>query len=97
MGQSLIIQGIVSKLLLYSSTSTTGRSGTNQRFFAVDLLIYIYIYIYIYFLLLLLFFFTEFMNLSRNSYPRGVQNRISQEAAMLELILFMSKNQKQAL
>ena len=84
MGQSLIIQGIVSKLLLYSSTSTTGRSGTNQRFFAVDLLIYIYIYIYFFF-----FFFTEFMNLSRNSYPRGVQNRISQVAAMLELILFM--------
>ena len=49
MGQSLIIQGIVSKLLLYSSTSTTGRSGTNQRFFAVDLLIYIYIYIYFFF------------------------------------------------
>ena len=85
MGQSLIIQGIVSKLLLYSSTSTTGRSGTNQRFFAVDLLIYIYIYIYFFFF----FFFTEFMNLSRNSYPRGVQNRISQVAAMLELILFM--------
>ena len=89
MGQSLIIQGIVSKLLLYSSTSTTGRSGTNQRFFAVDLLIYIYIYIFI---IIIIFFFNwiyEFMNLSRNSYPRGVQNRISQEAAMLELILFM--------
>ena len=83
MGQSLIIQGIVSKLLLYSSTSTTGRSGTNQRFFAVDLLIYIYIFF------IIIFFFTEFMNLSRDSYPRGVQNRISQEAAMLELILFM--------
>ena len=92
MGQSLIIQGIVSKLLLYSSTSTTGRSGTNQRFFAVDLLIYIYIFfifIFIFLLLFFFFFFTEFMNLSRNSYPRGVQNRISQEAAMLELILFM--------
>ena len=92
MGQSLIIQGIVSKLLLYSSTPTTGRSGTNQRFFAVDLLIYIYIYIYIFlffFFFFFFFFFTEFMNLSRNSYPRGVQNRISQEAAMLELILFM--------
>ena len=49
MGQSLIIQGIVSKLLLYSSTSTTGRSGTNQRFFAVDLLIYIYIFFIIFF------------------------------------------------
>ena len=83
MGQSLIIQGIVSKLLLYSSTSTTGRSGTNQRFFAVDLLINIYLFFIFY------FFFTEFMSLSRNSYPRGVQNRISQEAAMLELILFM--------
>ena len=32
------------KLLLYLSRSTTGRSGTTQRFVAVDLLIYIYIY-----------------------------------------------------
>ena len=47
------------------------------------------IYIYFFIIFFIYFFFNEFMRLSRNSYPRGVQNRISLEAAMLELILFM--------
>ena len=38
----------------------------------------VYIYIFFFF-----FFFTGFMRSSRNSCPRGVQNRISLEAAML--------------
>ena len=95
MGQSLIIQGIVSKLLLYSSTSTTGRSGTNQRFFAVDLLIYIYIYIYIYFIYF--FFFYRIYEFIAKQLSAGSPEQNISGSGHARTDSIHVKNQKQAL
>ena len=90
MGQSLIIQGIVSKLLLYSSTSTTGRSGTNQRFFAVDLLIYIYIFF-------IFFFFYRIYEFIAKQLSAGSPEQNISGSGHARTDSIHVKNQKQAL